>query len=538
MPTRDLPVRANLENLRKQAKALHRAFMNADADAVDRIRENLPRINELPEAEVAEAELSRQETQHVLAREYGYATWEKLRAAVEASLDSLGDLPPTAIQEIFRQTERQDWIRALPQVSERTREAVFHACLTRSGVRELLGEMADSDPQPQEVDAAQKRILETAGRLATENRFDWPPLAASGSFEDLARLTDREIQNLMREISQKDLCRALVGASEAVWGRTLSNMSRRVRTFITEESERLVSDLPDHEPQASRQRLLEWADALGRDGRIQWPPPADRPAWSGDLIADVQASPPPPKDPLGGLALEELSIDELARVYGELAEIAQREGILALEEVAQAPGPLAEGIRLAVDGTMAELIETILNTRTETMVRNSRVRLRMLLEGVTSLQAGDNPWIIFHKMQVFYLDSGDFENPQRVNEEISADELHDWLERGWFRHSTPAEVAELMLHLAFVARREGIEALEVALGVLEQPLLEGALRLIIESREKAVVKNQMGPRMEQELICLESRLRGVTAGVLGLAAKKEPGEVADAVRAAAEAVVA
>lgn len=443
MSKRDLPVRANLENLRKQAKGLHRAFLDGDTDAVDRIRENLPRINELPEAEVAEADLSRQEAQHALAREYGYATWEKLRAAVESS---------------------------------------------------------------------------------------------SGSFEDLARLTDREIQSLMREISQKDLCRALVGASEAVRGRTLSNMSRRVRTFITEESERLASDLPDHEPQASRQRLLEWAEALERDGRIQWPPPADRHAWSGDLAADVLASSPPPEDPLGGLSLEELSINELAKVYGEMAEIAQREGILALEVVAQAPGPLAEGIRLAVDGTLAELIEAILNTRTETMVHNRRVRLRMFLEGVASLQAGDNPWIVFHKMQVFYLDSGSFENPRRVNEEIGADELRDWLERGWLGHSTPAEVAELMLHLAFVARREGIDALEVTLGVLGQSLLEGALRLIIESRETAVVQQQMWPKVEQELNCLESRLRGVTAGVLGIAAKKKPSEVADAVRTAAEGV--
>jgi hypothetical protein len=538
MPKRDLPVRANLENLRKQAKALHRAFLNGDTDAIDRIRENLPRINELPEAEVAEAELSRQEAQHVLAREYGYATWEKLRMAVGASFEALADLPPAAIQEIFRHTERQDWIRALPQVSERMREAVFHACLTRSGVRELADEMAAYDPPPQEGDAAQQRILETVGRLATDGQFDWPPRGEMGNFEDLARLTDREIQNLMREISQKDLCRALVGAPEAVWGRVLSNMSRRVRTFVTEESERLAPDLPDHEPQASRQRLLEWAEVLGRDGRIQWPSPAHRPAWTGDLEGEVKVPSPPPEDPLGGLSLEELSIDELAQVYGEMAGIAQREGILALEDVARAPGPLAEGIRLAVDGTVAELIEAILNTRTETMVHHRRVRLRMILEGVASLQAGDNPWIIFHKMQVFYLDSGSFGNPRRVNEEIGADELCDWLERGWLGNSTPAEIAELMLHLAFVARREGIEALEVVLGALEQPLLEGALLLIIESRETAVLQRQMQPEVEQELRGLEGRLRGVTAGVLGIAAKKKPSEVVDAVRAAAEEVTA
>ena len=47
MSARDLPARANLENLRKQAKALHRAFLDGDAEAVQRIRVNLPRANAL-----------------------------------------------------------------------------------------------------------------------------------------------------------------------------------------------------------------------------------------------------------------------------------------------------------------------------------------------------------------------------------------------------------------------------------------------------------------------------------------------------------
>jgi len=56
-------------------------------------------------------------------------------------------------------------------------------------------------------------------------------------FEDIVKLTDREIQALLGEVDQKDLVVALKGASEDLKEKLLGNMSARVRTFITEELE-------------------------------------------------------------------------------------------------------------------------------------------------------------------------------------------------------------------------------------------------------------------------------------------------------------
>lgn len=56
-------------------------------------------------------------------------------------------------------------------------------------------------------------------------------------FEDISKLTDREIQTLMREVDQKDLVVALKSASDEMKEKVLGNMSERVRTFITEEME-------------------------------------------------------------------------------------------------------------------------------------------------------------------------------------------------------------------------------------------------------------------------------------------------------------
>ena len=56
-------------------------------------------------------------------------------------------------------------------------------------------------------------------------------------FEDIANLTDREIQAVMKEVEQKDLVTALKGASEEMKEKMLGNLSERVRTMIVEEME-------------------------------------------------------------------------------------------------------------------------------------------------------------------------------------------------------------------------------------------------------------------------------------------------------------
>jgi flagellar motor switch protein FliG len=56
-------------------------------------------------------------------------------------------------------------------------------------------------------------------------------------FDDISKLTDREIQTLMREVDQKDLVVALKASTDELKDKILGNMSERVRTFITEEME-------------------------------------------------------------------------------------------------------------------------------------------------------------------------------------------------------------------------------------------------------------------------------------------------------------
>lgn len=56
-------------------------------------------------------------------------------------------------------------------------------------------------------------------------------------FDDIKKLTDREIQILLREVDQKDLVIALKAAASGLKEKVLGNCSEKVRTFLSEEME-------------------------------------------------------------------------------------------------------------------------------------------------------------------------------------------------------------------------------------------------------------------------------------------------------------
>lgn len=74
--TKSLPDSPSLENLRKQAKTLLKAWIAGNADAIERIRAAHPRA-------VSEPKLTG--CQLVLAREAGFDSWARLKAAVHAA---------------------------------------------------------------------------------------------------------------------------------------------------------------------------------------------------------------------------------------------------------------------------------------------------------------------------------------------------------------------------------------------------------------------------------------------------------------------
>src|SRR5260221_14168336 len=83
--SRELPAKANLEHLKEQAKDLLRKIREGDAVAIERVRSHV--------SFSAPASVKLVDAQHVIAREYGFASWPKLKEQGESlALDPAGML--------------------------------------------------------------------------------------------------------------------------------------------------------------------------------------------------------------------------------------------------------------------------------------------------------------------------------------------------------------------------------------------------------------------------------------------------------------
>ena len=87
------------------------------------------------------------------------------------------------------------------------------------------------------------------------------------TFNDISRLTDRELQTLMREVDQKDLVIALKAADQDLKDKILGNMSERVRTFVTEEME-FLGPMRLSEVEEVQLRIVQQVRQLEEQGQV------------------------------------------------------------------------------------------------------------------------------------------------------------------------------------------------------------------------------------------------------------------------------
>ena len=86
-------------------------------------------------------------------------------------------------------------------------------------------------------------------------------------FEDILKLSDREIQILLREVDQKDLVIALKSSSEELKEKVLGNMSDRVRQFVTEEMD-FTGPMRLSEVEEVQFRIVQMVRQLEEQGQI------------------------------------------------------------------------------------------------------------------------------------------------------------------------------------------------------------------------------------------------------------------------------
>lgn len=222
------------------------------------------------------------------------------------------------------------------------------------------------------------------------------------TLDELTRLSDRAVQHLLRRADYQDCILALQGASDEVRQKLLGNMSQRVRTFMEEELE--ASQADETAVQQAQRRLL--------DGLRQLRPSP------GKQTAEYRARKRALKKRLKTHPVSRLDCEELTRLFGDLAAIAQQEGVLALEEYAQLMGDdpddylISLGLNRAVIGHDPTSNTRILEKRCRLLEEQLATRHRMILEGIALLQQRCLPaWMHEHLRAHYTLEN---ESPQNL----------------------------------------------------------------------------------------------------------------------------
>jgi ankyrin repeat protein len=199
--SRSLPSHPDLDQQRKLAKELLRAFRADDPEAVHRIRETLPDKERIVLADA----------QHVLAREYGFESWAALRSYIKAqpapaSLESIGAEVHAAItardaRALRRLLERHAELRARIDEPAFPFGATALLCLAGSGNLEMVDTLLEFGADPNRRSdwwAGPFHVLHSArGRVAER-------LMEAGAVPDACGAANLDRADLLAEMIARD----------------------------------------------------------------------------------------------------------------------------------------------------------------------------------------------------------------------------------------------------------------------------------------------------------------------------------------------
>lgn len=147
--SRSLPPNASLKQLRNQAKDLRKAIAAGDATALARGKTHHPRLSASSFGESFVAAFSLTDAQLVIAREFGFASWPKLKRFVENSSVELLDIHKAVMADgiqLLQEVLQRD-PSSVNQLSELGHTPLYRAKLYRNeaAVEFLLANGAQLD---------------------------------------------------------------------------------------------------------------------------------------------------------------------------------------------------------------------------------------------------------------------------------------------------------------------------------------------------------------------------------------------------------
>ena len=222
MPT--LPSRPNLDHLKKQAKDLLRACRAGDPAAFARLRLSLPAARGRDDAALAKGDWRLHDAQSCLAREYGFPSWDALRAYVE---HGRADDPSHRLHRWLDFVYQHDNERPRPGVAARMlADTRNDADATILGATKLLREHGDR------ITPQEKTDIETVLAQLKDTRAYAPDHT---TIREAMEMLDR-VAKPLSEAAMSGVARTLVA------GKTLEEADKALEERLKQQREETEDD--------------------------------------------------------------------------------------------------------------------------------------------------------------------------------------------------------------------------------------------------------------------------------------------------------
>jgi hypothetical protein len=276
-------------------------------------------------------------------------------------------------------------------------------------------------------------------------------------------------------------------------------------------------------------RILKTIAQLRDHGQIIWPKGEEKPRPKKPLSEEYYENKEKTKAQLEGISSLDMSCEEITEVIVGLANVARAEGILALDSLVDTDSNdmLSAGIRLAVDGTEPELIQTILETRIEYLISHCVTTYRMMMEGFMSIQVGDNPRIVEQKLSTFYVAEP---KTRSFSAEVSVDDLVAVVQNCPHAIWTFEKVTDLMTDASIVARKHGSAALEPLVRLPKPMFLQRGFDLVVQNAEPGLTQTILETFLVHLELHLMAKCRMVMEGIMSIQSGDHPRIIESKVR--------
>ena len=199
----------------------------------------------------------------------------------------------------------------------------------------------------------------------------------------------RITQRAFRELDEQVLAMALAALPQSVRDYMYKNVSGNTAEILKEDVALFEANASEEQKQAAVETVYAVYE------------------WVAEELKDFEPAPrsasKPAKNP-EEIAIRLATKQEIVESIVAIAELARAQGLLALEEVHSDNPYFQLGLQLVVDGTDPEIVHAILERTKTTRIRELEENLTMMMEGLESLQAGDNPRLIEARLKAFLAD--------------------------------------------------------------------------------------------------------------------------------------